>query len=61
MTEHCKTEAEARAALAALEPIIEIEGRCISEHDRALILDLPQGIRTLDEVRDILLREAGYL
>lgn len=60
MTEHCKTEAEARAALAQMEPIMAMEGRDMSDRDKELLVDLMMGTKTLDDVRDILLREHGY-
>lgn len=55
-----KTEAEARAALAAMEPIMAIEGRDMSDADKELLVELIQGTKTLKDVENILLREAGY-
>lgn len=55
-----KTEAEARAALAAMEPIMAIEGRDMSDADKELLVELIQGTKTLKDVEHILLREAGY-
>ncbi|WP_301850258.1 hypothetical protein [Rhodococcus pyridinivorans] len=55
-----KTEAEARAALAAMEPIMAIEGRQMSEDDKEILVELIRGTKTLKEVENMLLREAGY-
>ena len=55
-----KTEAEARAALAAMEPIMAIEGRDMSDADKELLVELIQGTKTLKDVENILLGEAGY-
>ncbi|MCW3471870.1 hypothetical protein [Rhodococcus pyridinivorans] len=55
-----KTEAEARAALAAMEPIMAIEGREMSDGDKELLVELIRGTKTLKDVENMLLREAGY-
>ncbi|WP_048774309.1 hypothetical protein [Rhodococcus ruber] len=55
-----KTEAKARAAVAAMEPIMAIEGRDMSEGDKELLVELIQGTTTIDEVTKIMAREAGY-
>ncbi|WP_138846339.1 hypothetical protein [Rhodococcus pyridinivorans] len=55
-----KTEAEARAALAAMEPIMAIEGRQMSEDDKEILVELLRGTKTLEDVENMLLREAGY-
>lgn len=55
-----KTEAEARAAVAAMEPIMAIEGRDMSEGDKELLVELIQGTTTIEEVTKIMAREAGY-
>ncbi|AOD24829.1 hypothetical protein IM25_24080 (plasmid) [Rhodococcus sp. p52] len=55
-----KTEAEARAALAAMEPIMAIEGRQMSEDDKEILVELLRGTKTLKDVENMLLREAGY-
>jgi len=55
-----KTEAEARAAVAAMEPIMAIEGREMSDADKELLVELIQGTTTIDEVTKIMAREAGY-
>lgn len=55
-----KTEAQARAAVAAMEPIMAIEGRQISDRDTELLVDLIRGAMTLAAIESILLREAGY-
>ena len=55
-----KTEAEARAAVAQMEPIMAIEGRQMSDGDKDLLVDLIRGVITLDEVAVIIAREAGY-
>lgn len=55
-----KTEAEARAALAAMEPIMAIEGRQMSEDDKEILVELIRGTKTLKDVENMLLREAGY-
>ncbi len=55
-----KTEAEARAALAAMEPIMAIEGRQMSEDDKEILVELIRGTKTLKDVETMLLREAGY-
>lgn len=54
------TEAQARAAVASMEPIMAIEGREMSNDDKELLVDLIQGTTTIDEVKTLLLREAGY-
>ena len=55
-----KTEAEARAAVAAMEPIMAIEGRDMSDGDKELLVDLIQGTKTVEEVTKAIAREAGY-
>lgn len=55
-----KTEAEARAAVAAMEPIMAIEGRQMSDGDKELLVELIRGTKTLKDVENMLLREAGY-
>ena len=55
-----KTDAEARAALAAMEPIMAIEGRAMSDGDKELLVELIRGTKTLKDVENMLLREAGY-
>ncbi|UTM39697.1 hypothetical protein MX572_23555 (plasmid) [Rhodococcus pyridinivorans] len=55
-----KTEAEARAAVAAMEPIMAIEGRQMSDGDKELLVDLIRGTKTVEEVTRIIAREAGY-
>lgn len=55
-----KTEAEARAALAAMEPIMAIEGRDMSDGDKELLVELIQGTKTLEDVTKIIARDAGY-
>lgn len=55
-----KTEAEARAALAAMEPIMAIEGRQMSKDDKEILVELIRGTKTLEDVENMLLREAGY-
>jgi len=55
-----KTEAEARAAVAAMEPIMAIEGREMSDGDKELLVDLIQGTKTVEEVTKIIAREVGY-
>ncbi|ANZ28623.1 hypothetical protein [Rhodococcus rhodochrous] len=55
-----KTEAEARAALAAMEPIMAIEGREMSDGDKELLVELIRGTKTVDDVTRIIAREAGY-
>ena len=55
-----KTEAEARAAVAQMEPIMAIEGRQMSDRDKDLLVDLIRGVITVDEVTAVIAREAGY-
>jgi len=55
-----KTEAEARSALAAMEPIMAIEGREMSDGDKELLVELIRGTKTVDDVTRIIAREAGY-
>ncbi len=55
-----KTEAEARAAVAQMEPIMAIEGRQMSDRDKDLLVDLIRGVITVGEVAAIIAREAGY-
>ncbi|MCD2114025.1 hypothetical protein LQ384_23195 [Rhodococcus rhodochrous] len=55
-----KTEAEAHAALAAMEPIMAIEGREMSDGDKELLVELIRGTKTVDDVTRIIAREAGY-
>ena len=55
-----KTEAETRAAVAQMEPIMAIEGRQMSDGDKDLLVDLIRGVITFDEVAVIIAREAGY-
>lgn len=54
------TEAEARADIAAMEPIMAIEGRQMSDGDKELLVDLIRGTKTFEEISKILAREAGY-
>lgn len=54
------TEAQARAAVTSMEPIMAIEGREMSNDDKELLVGLIQGTTTIDEVKTLLLREAGY-
>lgn len=54
------TEAQARAAVASMEPIMAIEGREMSDTDKELLVELIQGTKTLEDVENMLLREAGY-
>ncbi len=54
------TEAEARADIAAMEPIMAIEGRQMSDADKELLVDLIRGTKTFEEITKILAREAGY-
>lgn len=60
MTAPRMTEAEARAAVAEMEPIMAIEGRQMSDGDKDLLVDQIRGVITLDEVAAIIAREAGY-
>ncbi|AXY49368.1 hypothetical protein [Rhodococcus ruber] len=55
-----KTEAQARAAVAAMEPIMAIEGREMSDGDKELLAELIQGTKTIEEVTKIIAREVGY-
>lgn len=55
-----KTEAEARAAVAQMEPIMAIEGRQMSDGDKDLLVELIRGVITFDEVAAVIAREAGY-
>lgn len=55
-----KTESEARAALAAMEPIMAIEGRQMSDGDKELLVELIRSTKTVDDVTKIIAREAGY-
>ena len=55
-----KTEAEARAAVAAMEPIMAIEGRDMSDGDKELLVELIRGTKTLEDVTKIIARDAGY-
>lgn len=55
-----KTEAEARAVVAQMEPIMAIEGRQISDRDKDLLVDLIRGVITPSEVAAVIAREAGY-
>ncbi|BDB63459.1 hypothetical protein [Rhodococcus sp. RDE2] len=55
-----KTDAEARAAVAAMEPIMAIEGRQMSDGDKEILVELIRGTQTLKDVENMLLREAGY-
>jgi len=54
------TEAEARADIAGMEPIMAIEGRQMSDGDKELLVDLIRGTKTFEEISKILAREAGY-
>lgn len=54
------TEAEARADIADMEPIMAIEGRQMSDGDKELLVDLIRGTKTFEEISKILAREAGY-
>jgi len=54
------TEAEARADIAAMEPIMAIEGRQMSDGDKELLVDLIRGTKTFEEISKIIAREAGY-
>lgn len=54
------TVAEARAAVARMEPILQIEGREISERDKDLTVELICGTLTFEELQDHILCEAGY-
>lgn len=54
------TEAEARAAVAQMEPIMAIEGRQMSDGDKDLLVDLIRGVITPSEAAVIIAREAGY-
>lgn len=60
MSAPLETEAEARAAVAKMEPIMAIEGRQMSDRDKELLVDLIRGVIPLDEVATIIAREAGY-
>ncbi|MBM7460518.1 hypothetical protein ACIBED_04270 [Rhodococcus coprophilus] len=55
-----KTEAEARAAVAAMEPIMAMEGREMSDGDKELLVELIRGTKTLEDVTKIIARDAGY-
>lgn len=55
-----KTEAEARAAVAQMEPIMAIEGRQMSDRDKDLLVDLIRGVITPSEAVAVIAREAGY-
>lgn len=55
-----KTEAEARAAVAALEPIMAIEGLQMSARDKDLLVDLIRGVITVSDVVVVIAREEGY-
>ncbi|MGW3485519.1 antitoxin VbhA family protein [Rhodococcus indonesiensis] len=55
-----KTEAEARAAVAQMVPIMAIEGRQMSDRDKDLLVDLIRGVITIDDFAAIITREAGY-
>ena len=55
-----KTDAEARAAVAAMEPIMAIEGRAMSDGDKELLVELIRGTKTLEDVTKIIARDAGY-
>ncbi|WP_137726568.1 hypothetical protein [Prescottella subtropica] len=54
------TVADAWASIARTEPILQIEGRDISDEDKKMTVELICGIITLDDVKDRLLRAAGY-
>ncbi|WKX01758.1 hypothetical protein Q3O43_28705 (plasmid) [Rhodococcus aetherivorans] len=54
------TEAEARADVAAMAPIMAIEGREMSDGDKELLVDLIRGTKTFEEITKILAREAGH-
>lgn len=55
-----ETVAHGWAMLARMEPIMAMEGRDMSERDKKLLVEALYGITTLDEIRDRILREAGY-
>ena len=55
-----KTDAEAHAAVAAMEPIMAIEGRQMSDGDKELLVELIRGTKTLEDVTKIIARDAGY-
>ncbi|MGV9747894.1 hypothetical protein ACWDTG_23740 [Rhodococcus zopfii] len=55
-----KTEAEARAAVAAMEPIMAIEGRQMSDRDKNLLADLIRGVITVEDVAAVIVCEEGY-
>ncbi len=55
-----KTEDEARAAVAAMEPIMAIEGRQMSDRDKDLLVDLIRGAITFEEVTVVIAREEDY-
>ena len=54
------SDAEARADIAAMEPIMAIEGRQMSDGDKELLVDLIRGTKTFEDITKILAREAGY-
>ncbi|MFD4268163.1 hypothetical protein [Rhodococcus sp. NPDC058481] len=56
---HPITEEQARADLAQLEPIMEIEDRTMSEHDKKLLLELMQGKITREQVIDAVARDVA--
>ncbi|MCD5422677.1 hypothetical protein LRS71_24510 [Rhodococcus pyridinivorans] len=61
MTSPRKTGAEARAAVAAaMEPIMAIEGRQMSDRDKDLLADLIRGVITVEDVAAVIAREEGY-
>lgn len=60
MTSNRKTEAQARASLAAMEPIMAIEGRNMSKNDKELLVAVMRGTKSLDDVRAALLHENGF-
>lgn len=55
-----KAEAEARAAVAAMEPIMAIEGRRMSDGDKELLAEVIRGTTTIDDVTKSIARDAGY-
>ena len=55
-----KTKAEARAAVAQMEPIMAIEGRQMSDRDKDLLVDLIRGVTAPSEVAAVIAGEAGY-
>ncbi|MEE2061543.1 hypothetical protein [Rhodococcus artemisiae] len=60
MTSPRRTEAEARAAVSAMEPIMAIEGRQMSARDKDLLVDLIRGVITTEDVAAVIAREEGY-